>query len=78
MDWCTSYLMILLWGIVGLAYYNILCGILRGLGDSLSALVYLLVATVLNIILDPAAIKVPCFAPCFTLSCCFAPTFCPA
>ncbi len=51
-DWCTSYLMILLWGIAGLAYYNILCGILRGLGDSLSALVYLLVATVLNIVLD--------------------------
>ena len=51
-DWCTSYLLILLWGIAGLAYYNILCGILRGLGDSLSALVYLLVATVLNIVLD--------------------------
>lgn len=51
-DWCTSYLMILLWGAAGLAYYNILCGILRGLGDSLSALVYLLVATVLNIGLD--------------------------
>lgn len=51
-DWCTSYLLILLWGVVGLAYYNILCGILRGLGDSLSALVYLLVATVLNIGLD--------------------------
>ncbi len=51
-DWCTSYLMILLWGIVGLAYYNILCGILRGLGDSLSALVYLLIATVINIVLD--------------------------
>ena len=51
-DWCTSYLMILLWGVAGLAYYNILCGILRGLGDSLSALVYLLVATVLNIVLD--------------------------
>lgn len=50
--WCTSYLMILLWGIAGLAYYNILCGILRGLGDSLSALVYLLVATVINIVLD--------------------------
>lgn len=31
-DWCTSYLMILLWGIAGLAYYNILCGILRGWG----------------------------------------------
>lgn len=51
-DWCTSYLMILLLGIAGLAYYNILCGILRGLGDSLSALVYLLIATVINIVLD--------------------------
>ena len=51
-EWCTSYLMILLWGIIGLAYYNILCGILRGLGDSLSALVYLLIATVINIVLD--------------------------
>ncbi len=51
-DWCASYLLILLWGVLGLAYYNILCGILRGLGDSLSALIYLLVATVLNIGLD--------------------------
>lgn len=52
MDWCSSYLMILLLGIGGLAYYNILCGILRGLGDSLSALIYLLIATVINIVLD--------------------------
>lgn len=52
MEWCSSYLMILLWGIAGLAYYNILCGILRGLGDSLSALLYLLIATVINIVLD--------------------------
>ena len=51
-DWCTSYLLILLWGIAGLAYYNILTGILRGLGDSVSALVYLLIATILNIVLD--------------------------
>ena len=51
-DWCDSYLMILIMGIAGCAYYNILCGILRGLGDSISALLYLLVATVLNIILD--------------------------
>jgi len=51
-DWCTSYLMILLLGIAGLAYYNIFCGILRGLGDSLSALIYLLIATVINIVLD--------------------------
>ena len=41
-----------MYGAAGLAYYNILSGILRGLGDSFSALVYLLVATVLNIFLD--------------------------
>jgi len=51
-DWCTSYLMILLGGYIGSAYYNILSGILRGLGDAFSALIYLLVATVLNIVLD--------------------------
>ena len=52
MDWGASYLIILFVGIAGMSYYNILSGILRGLGDSVSALVYLLVATVLNIILD--------------------------
>lgn len=52
LDWCCSYLMIMFLGVVGLAYYNILSGVLRGLGDSFSALVYLLVATVLNIVLD--------------------------
>lgn len=51
-DWCASYLMILLVGYVGSAYYNILSGILRGLGDAFSALVYLLIATVINIVLD--------------------------
>ncbi len=49
---CTNYLAILMLGVVGLAFYNILSGILRGMGDSFSALVYLLVATVLNIVLD--------------------------
>lgn len=51
-EWCASYLNIMLYGIAGMIYYNILSGILRGLGDSLSALLYLLVATVLNIVLD--------------------------
>lgn len=51
-DGCVDYLMISLVGIAGMAYYNILSGILRGLGDSISALIYLLVATVLNIGLD--------------------------
>ena len=52
LDWCTSYLQILFIGIAGLAYYNILCGVLRGLGDSVSALLYLVVASLLNIVLD--------------------------
>ncbi len=51
-DWCADYLMISLIGIAGMAYYNILSGIIRGMGDSFSALVYLLVATVINIVLD--------------------------
>lgn len=51
-DWCTSYLRILFIGVAGCAYYNILSGILRGLGDSVSALLYLLVASGLNIVLD--------------------------
>lgn len=51
-DWCASYLTVLFYGIAGVAYYNILGGVLRGLGDSVSALVYLLVATVINIVLD--------------------------
>lgn len=51
-DWCDSYLTILMMGVAGMAYYNILGGILRGLGDSVSALIYLLVATVINIVLD--------------------------
>ena len=51
-DWCASYLYILFIGGVGLAFYNILSGILRGLGDSVSALVYLLIACILNVFLD--------------------------
>ncbi len=52
LKWCTDYLTISLIGIAGMGFYNILSGIIRGLGDSVSALVYLLVATVLNIFLD--------------------------
>ena len=51
-DWCEDYLLILFLGCAGSAFYNILCGVLRGLGDAFSALIYLLVATVLNIVLD--------------------------
>ncbi|MDD3402453.1 MAG: MATE family efflux transporter [Hespellia sp.] len=51
-DWCNSYLIILFLGAAGLGYYNILSGVLRGLGDSMSALWYLLISTVINIVLD--------------------------
>ena len=51
-EWCNSYLIILFLGAAGMAYYNILSGILRGLGDSVAALLYLVVASLLNIVLD--------------------------
>jgi putative MATE family efflux protein len=52
LDWCETYLIILFVGTAGSAFYNILCGILRGLGDSMSALLYLVIATGINIVLD--------------------------
>jgi putative MATE family efflux protein len=51
-DWCGGYLMIFFLGSAGFTFYNILSGILRGMGDSFSALGFLLVATVLNIGMD--------------------------
>lgn len=51
-DDCFAYLMILIMGIAGTSYYNIFTGVLRGLGDSTSALIYLLIATGINIVLD--------------------------
>lgn len=51
-DWCTDYLTIFFIGIAGFAYFNILSGVLRGLGDSISALIFLLISTALNVVLD--------------------------
>lgn len=50
--WSGDYLHIIFWGVAGCAFYNILSGILRGLGDSVSALAFLLLSTVLNIGMD--------------------------
>ncbi len=50
--WCAEYLNIFFIGIAGFFAYNILSGILRGLGDSLSSLGFLIIATLLNIALD--------------------------
>ena len=51
-DWCANYLNIYFFGIIGFFFYNMLSGILRGLGDSVSALAYLCVAAALNVVLD--------------------------
>ncbi len=51
-DWCAGYLNILFLGSLGFSYFNILSGILRGLGDSASALMFLLVSTAVNVVLD--------------------------
>ncbi|HEY8392609.1 MAG TPA: MATE family efflux transporter [Capillibacterium sp.] len=52
LDWCAGYLNLFFLGSAGFAFYNNLAGILRGLGDSFSALLFLLIATVLNVWLD--------------------------
>lgn len=51
-DLAAAYLQIIFWGIIGAAFYNIVSGILRGLGDSFYPLIFLLVSAGLNIILD--------------------------
>ncbi len=51
-DMACDYLIIVFLGMVGCAYYNIVSGLLRGLGDSISPLLFLLLACGLNIVLD--------------------------
>ena len=51
-DMAVDYLTIILLGILGTGYYNIVSGVLRGLGDSVTPLIFLVVACVLNIFLD--------------------------
>ena len=53
----TDYLQIFFLGIIGSGMYNIISGILRGLGDSVYPLLFLLIACVLNIFLDLAFVS---------------------
>ena len=46
------YLVIIFAGIIGSGYYNILSGVLRGLGDSVMPVIFLIIACLLNIGLD--------------------------
>lgn len=49
---CRAYLNIFFYGIAGFFFYNIFAGVLRGLGDSLSSLGFLLLTSLLNVGLD--------------------------
>lgn len=51
-DGAVIYLKIIFLGMLGSAAYNILSGVLRGMGDSFYPLVYLVIACLLNIVLD--------------------------
>ena len=52
LDMATDYLVIIMIGLVGSGLYNIMSGVMRGMGDSVSPLLYLLIACGLNIVLD--------------------------
>ncbi len=52
MEMSATYLTVVFAGIIGTFGYNLNAGILQGLGDSVSSLVFLAVATVLNVVLD--------------------------
>jgi len=46
------YMNVLLYGIIGVAYFNMLSGILRGIGEAIAPLFYLIIACLLNIVLN--------------------------
>ena len=51
-DHSVAYINIMLWGVLGMGFFNMFSGILRGVGDAFSPLLYLIFASVLNIILN--------------------------
>lgn len=46
------YIIIIFWGIFSIVFYNLLSSIIRALGDSKTPLIFLIIASVLNIVLD--------------------------
>ncbi len=50
--WSKQYLTVIFSGVTAMIFYNILAGCMRALGDSVSALVFLLIACGINIGLD--------------------------
>ena len=54
---CASYLRIIMAGLLAGALYNMLASILRAIGDSFTPLIFLVVSTILNVILDYSFIR---------------------
>ena len=52
LELASTYLTIYFGGVISLIYFYIISGVLRGMGDSVSPLFYLLFASILNIALD--------------------------
>ncbi|MCL2401099.1 MAG: MATE family efflux transporter [Oscillospiraceae bacterium] len=50
--WARQYLMIMFAGAVGVGFYNVLSGILRGMGDAVFPLLVLICTSLLNILLN--------------------------
>lgn len=57
-EWSNQYLQIMLLGVSGTAFFNIFSGIMRGMGNSTDSLIYLLIATFINIFLDTLFVAV--------------------
>lgn len=51
-DGAYAYLIVVLWGIPVIFFYNLFSGIMRSLGDSKTPVYFLIMASVINIILD--------------------------
>ncbi|MBE5963646.1 MAG: MATE family efflux transporter [Lachnospira sp.] len=51
-DLCLSYVRIIFLGVLGNMGYNFNAGILRGMGDSRSSLIFLVISCIINIVLD--------------------------
>ncbi|MCL2362360.1 MAG: MATE family efflux transporter [Defluviitaleaceae bacterium] len=48
-DYSVTYINVLMLGVLGMSYFNMLSGILRGVGDALSPLLYLVFSSLLSI-----------------------------
>jgi len=52
LDYAVTYINVILIGVLGMSYFNMLSGILRGVGDAFTPLLFLIIASLLNILLN--------------------------